>query len=469
MNQMVIQHAGLTQVQKELKGTKSKAIESFIPDKEGKNLYQLLPGKQIIDQLIYTYLESFETTFRVLHLPSFFHEYNQCLDAPEQVRPQFIALLLVMMAATNCAKQEGQSLLRGDSSLERENADYWIRATESWLALQSQKHISAIIYQIRVISFIAQQVNAIKRKRTFTAVGDLARMAISAGLHRDAETVNLRHGNLTKRRVSFFDQEMRRRIWTTIAELELQTAIDRGMPAMMRDLVIDCGAPLNIEDEKLRPSMEQPVAPMVSSVYTKSSFQHITYVSFALRQEIVSLINGPSTDMPYEEMLQYDRRITEALDDIPPWNDQTQDMQISRTLLQLQLQYLQLLLHRPFVHQDCHSKRYAYSAMVHVKSATTILELHQNLVTKGTNILSLMRSDILAAVYSICYSFSTSEPTTGRFSQLLLLERDAHCYRSQAVNSQRCYRTRGAHVISGERIVHVGKCMGFVLNLEECC
>ncbi len=421
MNQMVIQHPGLAHVQKELKDTKSKAIEGFIPDKEGKNLAQLLPDKQAIGQLVHIYLENFEITYRVLHLPSFFAEYQQCLDAPERARPQFIALLLVMMAATNCAKPEGQSLLRGDSSLERENADYWIRATESWLALQSQKHISVIIYQIRVISFIAQQVNAIKRKRTFTAVGDLVRMAISAGLHRDAETLNMRHGNLAKRRVSLFDQEMRRRIWTTIAELELQTAIDRGMPAMMRDLMIDCGAPLNIEDEKLRPSLDQPLPSLQSSVYTKSSFQHISYGSFALRQEIISLINGSSTGMPYEEMLQYDRKITEALDDIPEWNDQVQETHISRTLLQLQLQYLQLLLHRPFVHQYSHSKRYAYSAMVHLKSAMTILDSHQNVANRGIDILSIMRSDILSAVYSICYSLSTSEPTTGRISQALPL------------------------------------------------
>ena len=420
MNQMVAQHPGLTYVQKELKSTKTKAIENFIPDREGKNLAQLLPEKEVIHQLINIYLESFEITYRVLHLPSFFDEYHQCLDAPDQARPLFIALLLVMMAAVNCVKPEGQSMLRGDSSLERENADYWIRATESWLGLQSQKHINCTIYQVRIVSFIAQQVNAIKRKRTFKAAGDLARIGISAGLHRDAETVNLRHGNLAKRRVSLFDQEMRRRIWTTMAELELQTAIDRGFPAMMRDLIIDCGAPLNVEDEKLRPNMDQPLPSMTSSHYTKSSFQHISYGSFALRQEIVSLINGPSNDLPYEEMLQYDRRITEAIDEIPTWDDQLQETCISRTLLQLQLQYLQLLLHRPFVHQDSHTKRYNYSTMVHLKSAMTILDLHQSLILKGSDILSIMRSDILAAVYSICYNFSSSEPTSGEISKASL-------------------------------------------------
>ena len=416
MNEMVVQHPGLTQVQKELKGTKAKASEYLVIDKNGENLVQIFPGKQIVDELVHIYIENFEATYRVLHLPSFFDEYNECLDAPERARPPFIALLLVMMATTSCARPGEQSMLRGDSSLARENADHWIQATESWLARQSQKHVNAIIYQIHVVSYIAQQVNAIKRKRAFTAAGNLARIAISAGLHRDAELVNLRHGSLVKRRVTLFDQEMRRRIWTTTAEFELQTAMDRGMPATMRDLIVDCGPPLNIEDEKLRPSTDQLLMSSSRSEYTRSSFQHISYNTFALRQEIVSLINGPSPDMPYEEMLQYDRKIMQALDEIPTWHDQNPGAYVSRTLLQLQLYHLQLLLHRPYVLQDSQSKRYDYSAVVHLRAAMSILDLHQTLVVKGNNILYIMRSDILAAVYSICYNFSISGPNVGTSS-----------------------------------------------------
>ena len=429
MNDMVVQHPGLTQVQKELKGTKTKASEYLRIDKEGKDMVALLPEKEIVDQLVHIYVENFEATYRVLHLPSFFDEYKQCLDAPGRARPPFIALLLVMMAASSCVQPGEQSMLRGDSSLARENADHWIQATESWLALQSQKHVNTIIYQIRVVSFIAQRVNAIKRKRAFTSAGILVRIAISAGLHRDAELVNLRHGSLVKRRVTLFDQELRRRIWTTTAELELQTAIDKGMPAMMRDLIIDCGPPLNIDDEKLKPSMDQLLRSNSPSEYTKSSFQHISYSTFALRQEIVSLINGPSPDMPYEEMLQYDRKIMEALDDVPAWHDQSQEADISRVLLQLQLHHLHLLLHRPYVSQHSENRRHDYSAVVHLKAAMSILDLHQTLVTKGDNVLSLMRSDILAAVYGICYNFSISGPNIGMSSITLLLDCSPYLYK----------------------------------------
>ena len=419
MEEMVVQHPGLGHVEKELKGTKVKASEQNNIDKDGKNLATLLPQKEVVDQLIHVYVETFESTYRVLHLPSFYKEYYQCLDAPESATPAFVALLLVMMATTYCSKPGEQSMLRGDSSLDRENADRWIRATETWLELQSRKHVSSIIFQIHVIIFIAQEVNAIKRKRTFTTSGNLGRIAISAGLHRDGEIVNLLHGSLIKRRVTLFDQELRRRIWSTIAELELQVAIDRGMPSMMRDLIVDCGPPLNVDDDEFTPSMDHLLLSKPISQYTRSSFHNISHNSFALRQELVSLINGPSPGMPYEEVLRYDRKIMEALDDIPSWQDQNHGANVSRTLLQLQLHHLQLLLHRPYVFYASLSKRYDYSAVIHLRAAMSIIDLHQSLVTIGSNVLCIMRSDVLAAVLSICYSFSISGPDVGMSSILM--------------------------------------------------
>ena len=413
MKEMVVQHPGLAHVQNELKGQKIKASERANVDKDGKSLAQLLPRKDVVDQLVHIYVENFESTYRVLHLPSFFDEYYQCLDAPDRARPAFVALLLVMMATTACMKPGDQSMLRGDSSLERETANTWLDACDAWLKLQSQKHVSPIIFQIHVVSFLAQQINSIKRKRTWTAAGNLSRIAISAGLHRDAETVNLRHGNLVNRRVTLFDQELRRRIWTTIAELELETALDRGMPAMMRDLIIDCRPPLNIDDEGITKAMDQAVVSKPTSEWTRSSFQHISYNTFALRQELVSLINGPAPNMAYEEVLQYDRKIMQAVDDIPPWQNQSQGAHVSRALLQLQLQHLLLLLHRPYVLHDAQDSRYHYSAVVHLKSAVSILDLHQSLVSMGNPALCVLRSDVLGAVLSICYNFSISGPDVG--------------------------------------------------------
>ena len=417
MKEMLLQHPGLVQAQKELKGIKVKGERPQDIDKSGSNLIHLLPTREVSDQLVGLYVDYFENTYRVLHLPSFFEEYRQLWEGQGQPRPAFVALLLVMLATTSCLKPQNPSArddisLRGDSSLDREQAIKWINAASTWLDLQSHKHVNLTTFQIHCILFIAQNANSMKRKRTWTEAGTLSRLALTAGLHRDAEIVNLRHGSLVNRRVSLFDQEMRRRIWTSIAELELQTCIERGMPATLREVIIDCGPPLNVEDDEINLSMDRFRPPRQISDHTRSSFLNLSYSTFALRQEIVSLINGPSSHMPYEEVLQLDRRIMQVLDEIPSWRRESGNL--PKCLLQMQLQQLLLLLHRPYVQHESESSRYDYSASVHLRAAVSILDLHENLVAAGITMLCTLRNDMLDAVLGICYNFSSSNPAAGR-------------------------------------------------------
>lgn len=194
MKDMIVHHQGLASVQRELRNTKIKGPgqEDNLPAND-KALINLLPQKKIADQLVQIYVDNLETTYRVLHLPSFWEEYSKFWGAPQQGRPAFAALLLLILATTYCVKERDSSLFRGDSSVGRETAIMWIRTCDSWLQSQSQKHTNITVFQIHCISFIAKQMNSIKRKRTWTSAGNLLRLAISNGLHRDANIVNLRH------------------------------------------------------------------------------------------------------------------------------------------------------------------------------------------------------------------------------------------------------------------------------------
>ena len=259
-------------------------------------------------------------------------------------------------------------------------------------------------------------MNSVKRKRTWTSAGNLLRLALSSGLHRDAGLINRRHGTPSSKRVSAFDQEMRRRIWATISELQLQAAFDRGMPAMMGDLVEDCGPPLNLEDREIDPSAEQLPEPRPVAQYTGSSFHCLSRSSWSLRLEIVSIINGPHAQMAYEDVLRYDKRIMQHLDEIPHWSDQS--CLASRVLLQLQLHMLLLFLHRPYAREETRSSRYDYSAIMHLRSALNILDLHHQLMSTGNSFLCLFRNDVFGAALSICYNYSVSEPDPGELSKL---------------------------------------------------
>ena len=236
--------------------------------------------------------------------------------------------------------------------------------------------------------------------------------AVAAGLHRDAEIVNLRYGSLSNRKVSIFDQEMRRRLWSTIAELELQSALDRGMPASLPDLIIDCGSPSNCEDEELDQSMEQKPKVLPISQYTRSSFQHIMSATWHLRQQLVSLLNGSKPRLNYEDMLHYDRIITRSLDDdIPRWD--TPDATYPRCLIQVQLQQLLSLLHRPYVDCGPRSSRFTYSNTVQLDAAKAIVEVHHKVILGVSPVLNLFRQDVFGAALGICYNFANTRPTIG--------------------------------------------------------
>ena len=408
-----MQHHEVEPLQRELRNAKIKGSGQVdnLPI-EQKALISLLPQKELSDQLVQIYVDNLESTYRVLHLPSFWEEYSHFWKAPQEGRPAFAAIVLLILASTYCVKEASSSMFRGDSSVGRETAILWIQTCDSWLQTQSQKHTTMATFQIHYLSFIAKQINSIKRKRMWASVGNLTRLALSSGLHRDAQVVNLRHSASSCKKVSIFDQEMRRRIWATISELELQTAFERGMPTMLRDLVEDCGPPLNLDDEEFDPSMDQLPSPGPISNYTRSSFQHLSRSSWSLRLELVSVINGPHPQMAYEVVLMYDKKITQYLDEIPHWSDKAS--LVSRVLLQLQLQMFLLFLHRPYAREEARSSRYDYSAIVHLRSAMRILDLHQQLMNVGNNFLCLFRNDVFGAALSICYNYSTSEPSHGK-------------------------------------------------------
>ena len=413
LKDMTVQHHEVEPLQRELRSTKVKGSSQVDNLPIGKEaLISLLPQKGLSDQLVQIYVDSLESTYRVLHLPSFWEEYSHFWKAPQEGKAAFAAIILLILASTYCIKEAKASMFRGDSSVGRETAILWVRTCDLWLQTQSQKHTTIATFQVHCLSFIAKKINSIKRKQIWASAGSLVRLALSSGLHRDAQIINLRHSSSSTRKVSVFDQEMRRRMWATISDLELQTAFERGMPAMLRDFVEDCGPPLNLDDEEFLPSTDQLGRPGPISNYTRSSFQHLSRSSWSLRLELVSVINGPHPQMTYEVVLMYDKKITQHLDEIPHWIDKAS--LVPRVLLQLQLQMFMLFLHRPYAREQTRNSRYEYSAVVHLTSAMRILDLHQQLMDVGNSFLCLFRNDVFGAALNICFNYSTSEPSPGK-------------------------------------------------------
>ena len=407
-------HPALARVRSEIrsleKGRKDPAANLQISE---KTLSELLPDRETVEPLVRLYLETFETVYHVLHVPSFWKEYLQFWKAPGQGRPGFVATTLLMMATVYCVSKSENLSFVGVTSIVRDTAVTWISACDSWLQSQSQKHMTLTYLQLCCLLQLAKRNNVVKAKRYWTSAGTLMRFAMSAGLHRDPTLLAI------PSKISQFDGEMKRRIWATIVELELQASIDRGMPSSLSLLASDCNPPRNIDDEQLDDSLQDLPMPKLPTEFTLTSFLAEARKSLLLRSSLNALINDPRSHMELSEILHHEEKIMQSLRNIPDWTNNEvargRGAQMSQVLLDLQLRQHLLLLHARFGRKSSSVSLRNYSRIMCLNAATYIIDLHYRLDRKVNAALSLLRDDIFQTAVSVCYDLSITDPLNGNY------------------------------------------------------
>ena len=372
-------------------------------------LYQLVPDRA--DYLARLYFGTFERTYRVLHAPTFWASYDSFRHDPSKSKPQFIVILILLIAAVSCIDPERPEGYVGSSSLARENAHYWIRVGECWLRRHSKKHLTMEYFQVHCLLFLAKQANSIKRKQAWTSAGDMMRISVAAGLHRDPD--------LLGKKVSIFEREMRRRLWATIMELELQASVARGIPSSLAGLSFDCPAPTNLNDDDFDVDTEHGPVPRSRQEYTDTSFLHLAWQSLPLRVTLNSAINDLGTQLTYDYVLAESQKIMDHLADVPQWEGIKSgrlgqlDTTVPRFLLDIQLRQFLIWLHCPLARRNESSSQVEYSRMVCLNAASTILDRHFTLVAEDNHLLKILRNDIYFAGLSICHNLFVSAVSGG--------------------------------------------------------
>ena len=409
MKDAISTHTSLARLRSDLKVLKVKARQALAaaPKSYHPDLLRLLPKKDVVDRQLKVYFETFELIYHVLHVPSFWREYDVFWEDPQKGEPSFAAILLLAMAVVSCISPKQPSRFVGHSSVTRQTCIIWLENVETWHQRQSPKHADISYYQILCLLSLAKEVNAVKKKRAWTTTGILLSIGIAAGLHRDP---SLRDG-----KISVFEQEMRRRLWSVLTELELHNSLARGMPTLLAGFKSDCAAPRNIHDEDFdEPSQHLPTSRPIHE-FTAASFLHVAGQSLPLRVALISMINNPGTSLKYQEILQHDEQIRQQLRNISPI-DARKDTLSSLPLAALNIQFQQLLivLHSPFARRAGTHPQYGYSKLVCFEAATAILEQHSRLTTTGDFTLGLRGHDIYLAGLCLCHNIFTSSLAKGR-------------------------------------------------------
>lgn len=124
---------------------RQKHFETPDPDLES-----WLPSREETDSLITVYFDQFEQLHRIIHIPTFKKEYEHFWDPTRPRRASFTALLLAMLATSNCMDMQASSKFVGVKSNAFHTAEKWTKVCEVWFEKQSHKHRRMIHYQVSV-------------------------------------------------------------------------------------------------------------------------------------------------------------------------------------------------------------------------------------------------------------------------------------------------------------------------------
>ena len=393
-------------------------------------LLSLLPERGVTDKLVTCYLQGLDTAYHVLHIPTFLAEYDRFWSSPtDEPDVDFAILLFLTMAAVCSVPQLEIASYCGQSSASRNTAVEWIEMGEAWIRNHSQKYISLQYLQIRCLSIIAQRANDYKPKRAWTASGDLLRFAMAAGYHREP--------SLLKKKTSAFDQEMRRRVWATIVELDLQACLERGMLPSLKLGEWDCKPPSNILDSELESCKLSDQLPpcRAANSFTHCSFIRASQESLVLRLELLSLINQLNGTMTQAQIISYDEKLVQRLDELPVWPKSDPELSpdlpaytLAQALLRTQLLTFRLLIHRQSTLAHTPHGRSNYSRTVCLDCASQILHQYENLQKDTYYTALLWTEDVFRAALNICFDLVQTQGGQ-RKSKVLSRSLSAHAFR----------------------------------------
>lgn len=381
------------------------------------------------------YFSTFENTYRVLHAPSFLDEWNTFWDEQESQSDVafstdvFIAKLLALMACSACfATKEFLEATRLNQQSLMHMCHGWIDTVAAWVGLMtSHTQLSIDIIQIKCLLLLAQQATAWEGDLAGMGSGAIIREAMLMGLHRDPS--NFAH-------VSPYWAELRRRLWLTIIELELQASLYSGIALAISWDEFDCSLPSNIDDEDFSLDSTRLPSPKPLEIFTRTSFQISLAQTLRLRMRISKMINRVRLDVDYDDVMKLSESLSTELAHAPPELRDISNSEDSdgadgaddncpafRKSFFIFLHYRSLLaLHRPFFLKlaETLGEPYVFSRRVCVQTSLALLAqleytpgntTNEHLPVNGNNscphILQMkggmFRDDVFHAATTICF------------------------------------------------------------------
>ncbi|KAJ5909207.1 transcriptional regulator family: Fungal Specific TF [Penicillium taxi] len=391
-------------------------------------LHELVPPRKVADQLLQLYLDSFETTYRILHIPTFLKEYNDYWANNQQPDSAFEAQLLAVMAAGSCFYIP----VPEDEEREtyRKPAMRWIMAVQVELSCTFvTPRIDFKMLQTYCLLLVARLATGNDIDVAWASSGSLIRIAMGMGLHRDPKRF--------RKKATPFWFEMRRRLWATIVELDLNISLDRGFLPYTDLNECDCDAPSNWDDSELFEHLEGNPDPVSTATYTSNFYQNLLTRTLALRHHIAKRINSLKFNLSYDEALQISEELLQHIQHAKSLFDDNEfgfnNAHMAKDLF-AQSFYLHIMrktllaLHRPFSLSVVRLPKCSYSRKICLETSLEMLS-QMELPSPSDQILcpyitqlgnGMFRDEAFHAAMTVCVELSLQAHEMGNSTDFSL-------------------------------------------------
>lgn len=320
------------------------------------------PSREMADKLASAYFQSFESTYRILHEPTFWTDYQRYWNHPDSVPTDLRLKVLLVIAIGSSLGAYGD----GDAG-SRQMVHQWIYTAQMWLSGPLEKDRLTINgLQVHCLTILARQTLSIGGDLIWASMGSLIHRAMQIGLHRDPKHMQ---------KMSLLQAEVRRRLWATILEMIVQSSLDSAMPARISPDDFDTEPPANYNDSDMDESTEV-LGPQPAGTYTSTSIQRLLLSSLPTRLRIVQLLNGLRTELSYADVLELSAELTKIYQDCSSFirDNETSGMTpFHRNLLDYFVRRFMIPLHCPFASQARTNPLFHYSLKASLDAAMVIL------------------------------------------------------------------------------------------------
>jgi hypothetical protein len=376
-------------------------------------LNEMVPSRKVVDHLVQLYLDTFETTYRVLHMPTFFKQYEDYWANTQPIDMAFVAQLLAVMAAGSCfyVPPSGDD----DHDIFQKPAIRWIMAVQSYISCTFvSPDIDFRMLQTQCLLLVARLGIASDGDVAWASAGSLIRSAMTMGLHRDP----YRFPKTTP-----FHCETRRRLWATIVELDLKISLDRGVPPSVDLDECDCDSPSNWDDSDLIPNMENNPAPLSTALYTQNFYQTLLTKTLPLRYQVAKKVNSLKFNLSYDDALRMGDDLSRAMQNastlfednastVPP--EESVRHRFAQSLHLFIMRKFLLALHRPFSLSVIRLPKCSYSRKVCLEESLGILSQMELPLSPETFVFphitqlgsGMFRDETFHAAVTVCVELS---------------------------------------------------------------